>query len=187
MAEETSNELIESTEEVFQDEAYYSEPLYMDTTFWVAISFLAFIGVVLFYKLPQMIAKTLDKRAADISTQLDEARKLREEAQALLAQYQRKQRDAETEAQDIVAHAEAEAKRIAEDAEKALAASIARREQLARDKIAQAEAAAVKDVQTVAVNVATEAARKLIAEGLAPEKAGELVEESIRDLPKHLH
>ena len=187
MAEQTGDQLIESTEHVFEDEAAHSEPFYLDTTFWVAVSFFAFIGLVLFYKLPQMITKALDKRAEDISTQLDEARKLREEAQTLLAQYQRKQRDAEAEAQDIVAHAEAEAKRAAEEAEKALAVSIARREQLARDKIAQAEAAAVKDVQTVAVDVATEVARKLIAEGLAPEKANDLVETSIKDLPKHLH
>ncbi len=187
MAEESGNELIESTEHVFEDEAAHAEPFYADPTFWVAVSFFAFIGVVLFYKLPAMAAKALDKRSEDIANQLDEARKLREEAQTLLAQYQRKQRDAEAEAQDIVAAAEAEAKRTAADAEQALEASIARREQLARDKIAQAEAAAVKDVQAVAVDVATEVARKLIAEGLAPEKAGELVEESIRDLPKHLH
>ena len=185
MAAETQEGLIEHTEEILDEvheEAFYEAP-----EFWVFVSFVLFLGVLLFYKIPAMIAKALDARADKITTDLEEARKLREEAQNLLAQYERQQRDAESQAAEIVTHASAESKRIAEDAEKALEASISRREQLAQDKIAQAEAAAVKEVQTVAVDVATEVSRKLIAEGLSSDKAEDLIESAIGDLPKHLH
>jgi F-type H+-transporting ATPase subunit b len=164
-----------------------AEPLYQSPEFWVAIAFLFFVGVLLYVKVPRMIAKALDKRSADIAAQIEEARRLREEAEALVAQYQRKQREAQAEAAEIVAHAEVEAKRVAEDALKALEASIARREQLAVDKIAQAEASALKEVRNVAVEVATEAARKVIAATIDAGKSNALVEDAIRELPKHLH
>jgi F-type H+-transporting ATPase subunit b len=164
------------------EEAFYQSP-----EFWVAIAFFAFVALLLYLKLPAMIGKALDKRSAAIALQIDEARRLREEAEALLAQYQRKQREAQSEAAAIVAHAETEAKRIAEEAQKALAANIARRERLALDKIGQAEADAVKEVRNVAIEVATEAARKVIAQSIDPGKANALIEDAIRELPKHLH
>ncbi|MBI1179962.1 MAG: F0F1 ATP synthase subunit B [Alphaproteobacteria bacterium] len=162
-------------------------PLLEQPEFWVSLAFIAFVILMVLLKLPRMISKALDKRADDIARQIEEARALREEAEAQLAQYQKKQREAEHEATEIVAHAESEAKRIAADAEKALEASIARREQLAVEKIAQAEASAVKEVRTVAIEVATEAARKVIAESLDPGKANQLVEDAIQELPRHLN
>ena len=173
--------------EVGHDAAGHEESFLQSPEFWVAIAFVFFVAVLLYVKVPKLIAGALDKRAAGIAAQIDEARRLREEAEALLAQYQRKEREAQSEAQEIVAHAEAEAKRLAADAQKALEASIARREQLAVEKITQAEAAAVKEVRTVAVEVATEAARKVIAASLDAGKANALVEDAIRELPKHLH
>jgi F-type H+-transporting ATPase subunit b len=166
---------------------HHNESLFQAPEFWVALAFIIFVAFMIFLKLPRMITKALDKRAADISQQLDEAKRIREEAEVLLASYQKKQREAQSEASQIVSHAEAEAKRVAADAEKALEASIARREQLAVEKIAQAEANAVKEVRTVAIEVATEAARKVIAESIDPAKANELVENAIQELPKHLH
>ncbi len=173
--------------EVGHEAAIHAEPFYQTPTFWVAIAFLLFLAVLLYAKVPRMIAAALDKRSVVIAAQIEEARRLREEAEALLAQYQRKEREAQAEASEIVAHAEAEAKRLAADAQKALETSIARREQLAVEKIAQAEAAAVKEVRTVAVEVATEAARKVIAASIDAGKANALVEDAIRELPKHLH
>ncbi|MEN3974437.1 F0F1 ATP synthase subunit B [Emcibacter sp. SYSU 3D8] len=173
--------------EVGREAAAHAEPFYQSPEFWVAIAFLAFVALLLYVKVPKLIASTLDKRSAAIATQIDEARRLREESEALLAQYQRKEREAHDEANQIVAHAETEAKRVAADAQKALEANIARREQLAVEKIAQAEATAVKEVRTVAVEVATEAARKVIAASIDPGKANALVEDAIRELPKHLH
>ena len=173
--------------EVGHEAALHAEPFYQSPEFWVAIAFLLFVALLLYVKVPKLIATALDKRSAAIAAQIDEAQRLREEAEALLAQYQRKEREAQAEAQGIVAHAEAEAKRVAADAQKALEASIARREQLAVEKIAQAEAAAVKEVRTVAVEVATEAARKVIAASIDAGKANALVEDAIRELPKHLH
>jgi F-type H+-transporting ATPase subunit b len=173
--------------EVGHETAEHAEPILQSPEFWVAIAFLFFVALLLYVKVPKLIATALDKRSAAIATQIDEARRLREESEALLAQYQRKEREAQAEAQEIVAHAEAEAKRLAADAQKALEASIARREQLAVEKIAQAEAAAVKEVRTVAVEVATEAARKVIAASIDAGKNNVLVEDAIRELPKHLH
>ncbi len=173
--------------EVGHDAAPHAEPFYQSPEVWVAVAFLLFVAVLLYVKAPKLIANALDKRSAAIAAQIAEAQRLREEAEALLAQYQRKQREAQTEAGEIVSHAEAEAKRLAADAQKALEVSIARREQLAVEKIAQAEAAAVKEVRTVAVEVASAAARTVIAESLDPAKANQLVETAIKELPQHLH
>lgn len=158
-----------------------------DPAFWVGIAFVMFVGLLIWKKVPKLITDALDKRADGIRTQLEEARALREEAQALLAEYQRKQRDAEQEAEKIVERAREEAERISADAKAALEASIERRTQLAQDKIAQAEAAAVKEVQAVAVDVATSTARKLIQEEMSQDKADALTEQVIKELPGHLN
>ena len=158
-----------------------------DATFWTAVSFFVFIGVVIYLKLPAMITKALDARGEAIAAQLEEARKLREEAQTLLASYERQQRDAESEAQEILDAAQAEAARATEDAKETLEASIARREQIAQDKITQAEASAVSEVRNVAVDVAVETARKIIAEQLQGQPTDNLVEDSIGNLRSHLN
>ncbi len=164
----------------------HSQPLLAQPEFWLAIAFAAFVGLVS-RPLGRMIGSALDGRSAAIAREMEEAAKLRDEAQALLASYQRKSRDALKEAEDILAHAEVEARRIREDAAAELQASLKRREQLAIDKITQAEARAVEDVKNAAVDVALAATRELIEKNLDGDKAKALVEDAIKDLPKRLH
>lgn len=164
----------------------HAAEFYENAVFWVGVAFFAFIALLLWQKIPKMIGAVLDKRADGIRDQLDEARRLREEAQGLLAEYQRKQRDAEKEAAQIIEHAHEDAERVRSDAQTALEESIARRTSTAQDKIAQAEAAAIKEVQSVAVTVATEVARKLIGEQLDESRSSELVDQSITDLSRNL-
>ncbi|MDP2124291.1 MAG: ATP F0F1 synthase subunit B, partial [Parvibaculum sp.] len=110
--------------------------MFASPDFWVLISFLMFIGLLVYYKVPGMIGALLDKRAADIAAELDEARRLREEAQQLLASYQRKQREAMKEAEDIVAQAKTEAENLAKEIRANMEAQVDRRTKLAEDKIA---------------------------------------------------
>lgn len=150
--------------------------------FWVAVSFFVFVGILLYKRVPALIAKALDARAAAIAKEIDEAERLREEAQALLARYQRQQRDAEKEVKAIVDQARAEAELASAEAAKALAAEIDRRTKMAEDKIARAEAQALSDVRTLATDVAIAAARRLIAERLSDARAKALVDAAIKDL-----
>ena len=120
--------------------------IFSDSSFWVAVSFTLFVLALLYFGVPRRVTEALDARSAQIAQELDEARKLREEAQALLANYQRKQRDAEQEAEEIVTQARAEAERLAAETRETLAAQLERRTKQAEDKIAQAEAQAVKEV-----------------------------------------
>ena len=155
--------------------------------FWVLISFLMFIGLLVYYKVPGMIGGLLDKRAADIAAELDEARRLREEAQQLLASYQRKQREAMKEAEDIVAQAKVEAENLAREIRANMEAQVERRTKLAEDKIAQAESQALSEVRATAANVAIGAARKVIADKVTASEDEKLVERSIADLASKLH
>ncbi len=157
-----------------------------DPAFWVAIAFVAFVGVMIKFAYGKIVG-ALDERAAGIKSELDEAVKLREEAQSLLAGYQRKQRDAVSEAEDIIAQAKADAERLATDAEAALEAEVKRRTDMALDKIAQAEAQVVQDVRNTSIEVAIKAAEKLISENLDDAKARSLIDESISDIEGKLH
>lgn len=154
--------------------------------FWVALVFVAVVAM--FYK-PAMraIGATLDGRSAKIRAQIEEARKLREEAQALLSEYQRKQRDAMAEAEKIIAAARAEAIRLKADAEKDLEFAIERRKQQALDRIAQSEAQALAAVRNTAVDVALAAAEKLIKDSLDPGKKQALTDKAIAELPARLN
>lgn len=155
--------------------------------FWVAISFVIFIGILLYYKVPAVIAKALDERAAGIRRELDEARRLREEAQALLADYEKKHRNAAEEAQGIVDMARREAEAIAADMRTNLKETLARRTRLAEEKIARAEAQAVNDVRAAAVERAIAAAERLLREKAAGAGGAALVDQSIRDLKTQLN
>lgn len=157
-----------------------------DATFWAFIALLLLIAIMVYFKVPGFITKVLDGRIAKIEAELDEARRLREEAQALLAEYERKREMAEQEAQDIVAAAKEEALRMTAEAEKALADLIARRTKAVEDKIGQAEAQAVSDVRARSADVAIEAARLLLAEQ-AKEKGAALVDQSIQDVARRLN
>tara|TARA_R110002096_G_scaffold186771_3_gene365847 strand:- start:833 stop:1330 length:498 start_codon:yes stop_codon:yes gene_type:complete len=135
-----------------------------DPTFWVFVAFMIVVGIALFVRVPALIAKQLDARGDTIRNELEEARRLREEAQELLASYQRKQREAEAEAEGIVAQAKKDAKALAAEARTELAERIERRTAMAESRIAQAEAHAAAEVKALAADLAVEAARRLIVE-----------------------
>ncbi len=162
------------------------DELFGSAEFWVAVAFVAFAVIVARFGY-RRIVDALDMRAAGIKHELDEAVLLREEAQALLAEYQRKQRDAVDQAEEIVEHAKAEAERLARKAEQDLEADMARRRQLAADKITQAEAEAVAEVRNAAATLAIDAARRLIRDTLDDKGAAKLIDDSIGDVPKKLH
>ena len=161
--------------------------MFQDPTFWVAVAFVILLVALFYFKVHKLLIGQLDERAARIKSQLDEAQTLREEAQKTLADYQRKQRDAITETERIIEHAKEEAQRLREEAEADLQHALARRREAAEEKIAQAEAAALKEVRNQAVDVAMAAAAKLLAEEVKPAQAKALVDESIDELSKKLN
>ena len=159
----------------------------MDATFWVGAAFVLFVGILVYLKVPGMLTGALDERAKKISNDLDQARELREEAQVLLATYQRKQRDALKEAEEIIAHAKEEAMREAEQAEKKLEEAIARRQQAALNKIALAEAQAENEVRDTAIEIAIAAATAVVAQQVRGDRADALVDTAIQELRRHLN
>ena len=158
----------------------------LDATFWAFVALLIFFAIVIYFKVPGMVAKALDGRIAKIEADLDEAKRLREEAQALLAEYERKRKAAEGEAEEIVAAAKDEAERMTKEAEAALEDMVARRTKSVEDKIAQAEAQALSDVRARSADVAIEAARLILADQ-AKENGDALVDQSIKDVGSRLN
>lgn len=158
-----------------------------NTNFIVTISFLLFVGILVYLKVPGMIGGMLDKRAEGIQAELDEARALREEAQSVLAGYERKQKEVAEQAKHIVDTAKAEAARAAEQAKEDLKVAIARRLQAAEDQINSAQAAAVKEVRDTAINVAVVAASDVIATKMAAADADKLIDDAIADVGAKLH
>jgi F-type H+-transporting ATPase subunit b len=154
---------------------------------WVGIAFVAFVAILLYYKVPALLAKALDDRAQAIRTELDEARRLREEAQALLADYQRKHRNAGQEAEAIVEQARREAEAFAAETRQSLAETLKRRGQHAEERIARAETEAVEEVRTAAVDMAIAAAEKILREQAAGAAGTQLIDESIRNLKGRLN
>jgi F-type H+-transporting ATPase subunit b len=155
--------------------------------FWVLVSFVLFVGVAIYFGLHKMIAKVLDERSDRIKRELDEARRLRNDAQALLAEYQRKQRQALDDTQAIVTRAEREARRLVASAEADLNADIARRTQLAQAKIAQAQAQAIKDVRDATIDAAMLAAEKVLRERLQGAEAYAALDRAMSELRVKLH
>ena len=149
----------------------------------VAIAFVIFIVLVV-WKGTKKLTAGLDQRAEAIRKQLDETQNLREEAQAALASYQRQQRDALAEADEIVAQAKVDAERLKEQAETVLTATIKRREEQAVERIAQAEATAIKDVRDQAIELAIGVATKIITEKMTKTVQNELVKDASEDLMK---
>jgi F-type H+-transporting ATPase subunit b len=149
----------------------------------VAIAFVIFI-VLVAWKGTKKLTAGLDQRADVIRKQLDETQNLREEAQAALASYQRQQRDALAEADDIVAQAKVDAERLKVQAEAVLTATIKRREEQAVERIAQAEATAIKDVRDQAIELAIGVATKIITEKMTKTVQNELVKDASEDLLK---
>ncbi|MEZ5880649.1 MAG: F0F1 ATP synthase subunit B [Nitratireductor sp.] len=159
----------------------------MDATFWALIALIIFLGIVAYMKVPGMLTKNLDERADNIRNDLEEARRLREEAQELLAEYQRKRKEAEQEASDIIAAAERDAELMAKEAEEKTADFVARRTAMAEQKIAQAQAQAVADVRASAVEIAIAAAGKIVEGKVSGATADKLIKDSIAEVKARLN
>jgi F-type H+-transporting ATPase subunit b len=155
--------------------------------FWVAVSFVGFVLLIMYFKVPAQIGALLDDRADKIRNELDEARRLREEAQAMLAEFERKQRDAQKEAESIITLAKQEAEALAKETREKLKDSLERRGKIAEEKIARAEEQAVSEVRSVAVNVAIAAAEQIIESKMTPAASKKLVDQSIKDLKTKLN
>jgi F-type H+-transporting ATPase subunit b len=159
--------------------------LFANLEFWVAVAAVVFLAVV-WRPARRSLIGGLDARAARIRGELDEAQRLREEAEQLLAGYRRKEREAAAEAEAIIAHAQEEARRIAEESARDLEQALARRQRLAEERIVQAEAKAMDEIRAVAVDVAIAAARDVIAAETNPERGAALIDSAIAALPQRL-
>jgi len=155
--------------------------------FWVAVSFVGFVLLIMYFKVPAQMGALLDDRADKIRNELDEARRLREEAQAMLAEFERKQRDAQKEAESIITLAKQEAESLAKETREKLKDSLERRGKIAEEKIARAEEQALSEVRSVAVNVAIAAAEQIIESKMTPAASKKLVDQSIKDLKTKLN
>ncbi len=158
-----------------------------NTDFVVLLAFLLFIAVLFYFKVPTMLGGMLDKRADGIKSELEEARTLREEAQTLLASYERKQKEVQDQADRIVSAAKEEANAAAEQARADLAKSLERRMAAAEEQIGSAQAAAVKEVRDQAVVIAIGAARDVIAKQMSAADGNKLIDEAIAEVDTKLH
>lgn len=161
-------------------------PFYLSAEFWVAIGFVIFVALVgrTAYR---VVTVALDDRANKIKQQIDEAARLAEEAQQMLADYERKRREAAEEAQALLDQARRQADLMEERAGHDLERALKRREELAMERIAQAEQAATAEIRATAVEVAVEATRRLLATEVSTKQANALIDEAIAELPKKLH
>jgi F-type H+-transporting ATPase subunit b len=155
--------------------------------FWVIVSFVLFIALLVYVKVPASIAGALDSRADRIRNDLDEARQLREEAQSLLASFERKQAEVAKQADAIVEQAKSDSAASAEAAKAALGETIERKLRSAEDRIKQAETAAVREVRDSAVTVSVAAATDLISKSLKKADKASLIDDSIAEVGKRLH
>lgn len=155
--------------------------------FWVAVSFVGFLAILVYYEVPALIAKALDERAAAIRKELDEARRLRDEAQNLLNDYQKKYRNAGLEAESIIEQARGEAEAYAKETRASLVESLERRTRQAEEKIARAEAQAVDEVRAAAVDTALAAAERILREKASGAAGAALIDDSIRSLKGRLN
>ena len=155
--------------------------------FWVAVAFVLFLGVLVYAGVHKTIIDALDQRTDRIKAELDEARRLRDEAGKLLADYQRKQHEAEREAEAIIAEAKAEAERVAAETRGKMEEYVARRTKLAESKIGQAEAQALADVRAAAADAAVAAAEKILRETAKGKVADDLIARGIADVRAKLN
>ncbi|MFN3846752.1 MAG: F0F1 ATP synthase subunit B [Paracoccaceae bacterium] len=158
-----------------------------NTDFIVLISFLVFVGILIYYKVPAKVTGLLDARATQIKSDLEEARALREEAKALLASYERKQKEVKDQSDRIVAAAKAEAEAVAVQAKADIKLSIARRLVAAEEKITAAENAAVRAVREQAISVAVAAAGDVLAKQRTADGARASIDEAIKQVEAKLH
>jgi F-type H+-transporting ATPase subunit b len=153
-----------------------------ETENWIAIAFLCFLSLLAYLGAHRKVFEALDQRRSRIKSELDDARRLREEAQALLAEFERKGREAETEATAIIAGAKAEAERLAAEAKAKMEDFVARRTKMAEAKIVQAEAQALADVRAAAADAAVAAAEKILSTAAKGKLAEDLLVQGIEDV-----
>ncbi len=158
-----------------------------NTNFIVLLAFLLFIGVLVYYKVPKLLGGMLDKRADTIRAELEEARKLREAAQSILAGYERRQKEVQDQADRIIETARKEAKSEASKAQETLEIIVARRLATAEEKIASAQAGAEREVREKAIKVAVLAARSVISKQITATIANKLTEGAIAEVEAKLH
>ena len=155
-----------------------------DPTFWVATSFIAFLLLIFYFKLPQNFAASLDARSAKIQNDLNNAEALCNDAQDLLATYQKKQRDATQEVKTIALEAEKEALQIRENGRQQIKKNAVRREKLVMFRFQQAEVAAIEKIRLQTVDIVIEATRNVIERALTVDKIDKLNSHAIKELPK---
>jgi F-type H+-transporting ATPase subunit b len=156
-------------------------------TVWATAALVIFLALIVYLKVPGMINKALDKRADDIRNQLAEAKRMREEAQALLVEYQAKRKQAEAEAAQIVAAAEREADMLAEEAKKKTEDFVARRNALSEQKIKQAETDAINAVRAAAVDLAIAATQSVIASKADAARDADLFQKALGEVKTRLN
>jgi len=175
---------LSSTPAFAASEAFFT---LQNTHFVATLAFVLLAAIIIYLKVPGMVTGALDSRRADIQAELDEARALREEAQSILAEYERKQKEVATISDQIVATAKSEAKAAARQADEDLKRSIARRLQAAEDQIAGAKASAVKEIRDTAIAVSVAAARQVIAKNMTAKDSNALIDAAIKDVGNKLH
>jgi F-type H+-transporting ATPase subunit b len=154
---------------------------------WVAVAFVIFLGLLVYLGAHRRVIDGIDQRQARIKTELDEARRLREEAQALLAEYQRKHGEADREAEAIIASANVEAERLAAEGKARMEDFVTRRTKMAETKIAQAEAQALADVRAAAAEAAAAAAEKILRQTVKGQSADDLIAQGLKELKEKLN
>ena len=158
-----------------------------DASFWATVALVLFFALIAYMKVPGMITKGLDDRSDKIKNDLEEARRLREEAQQLLAEYQRKRKEAEQEAEGIISAAKREAEALAAEAERKTEDYVARRTALAEQKIAQAEGQAIAEVKASAVDLAVDAAEALIGKKMTGATSASMFKSSLAELKSRMN
>ena len=161
--------------------------MFAEPEFWVAVAFFIFVGILVYVGVPKMLLNALDDRGKRVQAELDEARRLKEEAQKLLAEYEAKRRQADEEAVAIIEGAKAEAERVAAESKAKMEEFVARRTKMAETKIAQAEAQAVADVRAAAAEAAAAAAEKILTESVKGKVADDLISRGIGDVKTKLN
>jgi F-type H+-transporting ATPase subunit b len=161
--------------------------MFSEPEFWVAVAFVILIGVFVYYGIHRTVLKTLDHRSDRIRTELDDARRLKDEAAKLLAEYKARHASAEREARDIIESAKAEAERIASEARTKMEDFVARRTKTAESKIALAEAQAVADVRSAAANAAVTAASTILSQSVKGRVADDLLAKGIAEVRQKLN
>ena len=158
-----------------------------NTDFVVTVAFVLFVAVLLYLKVPSIVTKMLDDRSKGIQSELDEARSLREEAQSLLASYERKQQEISEQSERIISNAKDEAAAAAEQAKKELSVSIERRIAAANDQISSAQAAAIREVRNKAITIAISAVEEVISSNIDSKQRSELIDSAVKEVEEKLH